>query len=50
MKSNEERKRIGDADEEGGAYTDKNVKIFKSKFLKFWPSKESRKAWRLYVF
>lgn len=46
MDQNEESKRQNAED----VLPDKNVKIFKSKFLKFWPSKSSRDAWRLYVF
>jgi hypothetical protein len=29
---------------------DKNVRVIKSKWLKFWNSKESQSAWRTYVF
>ena len=42
-----------DSDESGRRMedgTDKNVRIIKSVFLKFWPSKESKSAWRNYVF
>lgn len=41
----EESKRM-----EGDDGYDKNIRVIKSKFLKFWPSKESHAAWRNFVF
>lgn len=41
-------KTMEEADAENGY--DKNVRIVKSKFYKFWKNKELRDAWRQYVF